>query len=204
MPAPPGAPIVEERSVGARMTPDRPNCARPSTQTGPRPVIAFNTAPRAGRGSRAVQRSAGGVRRRHPAARRGLRRPGRTHPVDASAYHPYHLRVIAENRSAKAPAEKDVSDRGHATRTARRARLGTRFARGQARQPVEAIRREGGLVQAAANGRAVTYMTTGPVDKEEAEVEGNRDPERSQILSRGGRVAGRRTISRRRTKARRD
>jgi NHL repeat-containing protein/WD40 repeat protein len=50
----------------------------------------------------------------------------------------------------------------------------------------EAITKEGGLIQAAANGNAITYVADGPIPAE-ANPEGNRNPEHTQVLSaRGG------------------
>jgi DNA-binding beta-propeller fold protein YncE len=46
----------------------------------------------------------------------------------------------------------------------------------------EAITREGGTIQAAANGDAITYVADGPMPAE-SEPEGNRSPEHPQILS---------------------
>ncbi len=46
---------------------------------------------------------------------------------------------------------------------------------------IEPSAREGGIVQAAAGGKAITYMSTGPLG--ENEPEGYRGPEASQILS---------------------
>jgi hypothetical protein len=45
---------------------------------------------------------------------------------------------------------------------------------------IEAIAREGSLIQAAANGDAITYVASGPVV---AEPQGNRSPEPTQVLS---------------------
>ena len=99
----------------------------------------------------------------------------------------YHLRVIADN----ADGESASGERTFLTAATPR-----ELADGRAWEmvsladkhgsSVEAIRLAGGLVQSAANGRSVTYVTTGPVYEEEAEVEGNRDSERSQILSARG------------------
>jgi DNA-binding beta-propeller fold protein YncE len=46
----------------------------------------------------------------------------------------------------------------------------------------EALTREGGTIQAAANGDAITYVTDGPVPAN-VEPEGNRNPEPTQVLS---------------------
>jgi hypothetical protein len=49
----------------------------------------------------------------------------------------------------------------------------------------EALTREGGLIQAAENGSAITYVADGPIPAGEG-VEGNRDPEYPQIFSTRG------------------
>lgn len=46
----------------------------------------------------------------------------------------------------------------------------------------EALTREGGTIQAAANGSAITYVADGPIPAEQ-EPEGNRNPEPTQVIS---------------------
>jgi DNA-binding beta-propeller fold protein YncE len=53
----------------------------------------------------------------------------------------------------------------------------------------EAIRKEGGLIQASANGDAITYAADGPMPAE-PEPEGNRSPEVTQVLSTRDREPG--------------
>ncbi len=188
-PAPPGAPIVEESSVAARVTPEsaelratidpdgavthyRFQYGTASCAAVPDPCSEAPAAPGgeipllgAGFGDQAVTDTVDGLL---PATR-------------------YHLRVIADN----ADGESASGERTFLTAATPR-----ELADGRAWEmvsladkhgsSVEAIRLAGGLVQSAANGRSVTYVTTGPVYEEEAEVEGNRDSERSQILSARG------------------
>jgi DNA-binding beta-propeller fold protein YncE len=58
----------------------------------------------------------------------------------------------------------------------------------------EPIRHEGGLVQASANGDAITFTADGPMPAK-AEPEGNRNPETTQILATRNREPGHETWS---------
>lgn len=96
----------------------------------------------------------------------------------------YHYRALAANASANAPL---VSVEGTFTTPV------TPFALADGRQwelvsppekhgaSIEAITKEGGIIEAAANGDALTYVETGP---DEADVQGVRSPEYTQILAR--------------------
>jgi len=102
----------------------------------------------------------------------------------------YHLLVVAENRTGGGGAPAVVVSEERTFVTAAPA-SGSELPDGRAWElvspavkhgaSVEAIEREGGIIQAAADGRAITYMTSAPVG--ENEPEGNRQPERSQIIS---------------------
>jgi hypothetical protein len=102
----------------------------------------------------------------------------------------YHVRVIAENRFAEGAAEVQSEERTFTTEPS----LGPALPDGRAWElvspankhgaTVEPIRREGGLIQAANDGRSITYTTSAPVG--ENEPEGNRAPEQPQIISSRG------------------
>lgn len=103
----------------------------------------------------------------------------------------YYVRVIAENRFAEGSAAVVSEERTFASASPS---LGPALPDGRAWElvspsdkhgaTVEPIRREGGLIQAANDGRAITYTTSAPVG--ENEPEGNRTPEQPQILSSRG------------------
>jgi hypothetical protein len=100
----------------------------------------------------------------------------------------YHFRVIAENSHAEG-AEAVISEEAKFTTTS--ASSSAVLPDGRAWElvspaskhgaSVEPIFREGALIQSAANGKSVTYVTSAHVG--ENEPEGYRGPERSQILS---------------------
>jgi hypothetical protein len=108
-----------------------------------------------------------------------------------SASTTYHVRVVAENQFAEAPAAV-ISE--EITFTTASLSLGPVLPDGRGWElvspadkhgaSVEPIQREGDLIEGANNGRAVTYTTTAPVG--ENEPEGNRDPEQPQIISTRG------------------
>jgi DNA-binding beta-propeller fold protein YncE len=95
----------------------------------------------------------------------------------------YHYRVVATNRFGGASS---------AERTFSIAASEAGLPDGRAWEMVsppnkdgvepEAIAKEGGTIEAAQNGRAFTYIADGPLPAN-GEAEGNRNPERSQILS---------------------
>ena len=103
----------------------------------------------------------------------------------------YHVRVIAENEFASGAGAVVSEERSFVTTApVAAAALPDDRAWELVSPPekhggsVEPIAREGGLVQAASAGGAVTYMSTTAVG--ENEPEGNRAPERSQILATRG------------------
>ena len=107
----------------------------------------------------------------------------------------YHVRVIAENEFASGAGAVVSEERSFVTTApAAAAALPDDRAWELVSPPekhggsVEPIAREGGLVQAASGGGAVTYMSTTAVG--ENEPEGNRAPERSRSLPPEARRAG--------------
>jgi sugar lactone lactonase YvrE len=50
--------------------------------------------------------------------------------------------------------------------------------------PVEALTHEGGLILAAEDGDAITYVADGPITEEPDQPQGNRNPEMQQVLAR--------------------
>ncbi len=100
----------------------------------------------------------------------------------------YHFRVIAENDLAEGTEAVYSEERAFTTQSAAAEALLPDGRAWELVSPpdkhgasIEPIAREGGLVQAAADGRSITYMADAPIG--EHEPEGNRAPERAQILS---------------------
>jgi hypothetical protein len=108
-----------------------------------------------------------------------------------SATTTYHVRVIAENQFAEGAAAVVSEESAFTTPSTS---LGPVLPDGRAWEQVSPSNKHGaavepiglanGLVQASNDGRSLTYMTTAPVG--ENEPEGNRGPEKSQILSTRG------------------
>ena len=101
------------------------------------------------------------------------------------------MRVIAENEFASGPGAIVSEERSFVTPAAATALALPDDRAWELVSPpekhggsIEPIAREGGLVQASSEGTAVTYMSTTAVG--ENEPEGNRAPERSQILATRG------------------
>jgi hypothetical protein len=100
----------------------------------------------------------------------------------------YHFRVIAENPFAEGPDSVVSEERTFTTQPAGAESVLPDGRGWELVSPpdkhgasIEPIAREGGLVQAAGDGRSIAYMAAAPIG--ENEPEGNRAPERSQIFS---------------------
>ena len=102
----------------------------------------------------------------------------------------YHLRVIAEDRSEGSPGASVLSEEASFTTLAAGEAPST-LPDGRAYElvsptdkrgvAIEGIAHEGGLIQAASQGQALTYLATAPAGEEEPA--GNRAPEPTQLIS---------------------
>jgi hypothetical protein len=107
------------------------------------------------------------------------------HVAGLSPSTTYHIRVIAENNFGSVESEEHTfttssSEAEAALPDGRAWELVSPANKHGA--SIEPIVGEGGLVQAAADGRSIAYMADAPVG--ESEPEGNRAPEGAQIISR--------------------
>jgi hypothetical protein len=96
----------------------------------------------------------------------------------------YHFRVVAENPEGR----QEETEQTFMTQTAEREFLLPDHREYEMVSPpikegtIEGMTEEGALVEAAESGNAITYVATAPVG--ENGVEGNRTPERVQVVSR--------------------
>jgi hypothetical protein len=99
----------------------------------------------------------------------------------------YHFRVIAENHLGSTTSEE-------VTFTTQASVVQASLLDGRAWElvspadkhgaSIEPIEKEGGLIQAAAEGRSITYISTAPVGEKGEEPLGYRGPEPTQLISR--------------------
>jgi hypothetical protein len=189
-PAPPGPPVVEKASVAAAHVSSSAAELRATIDPGGSGThyrFQYGTATCASQPTACAEFPAPPA----PGSYLGQGFGDQVAAVDVAGLAPsttYHFRAIAENRFAEGSGSVISEERTFTTQSAAgEAVLPDGRAWELVSPPdkhgasVEPIAREGGLVQAASDGRSITYLAAAPIG--ENEPEGNRAPERSQILS---------------------
>jgi len=189
-PSPPGPPAVEKASVSATHVTASAAELRATIDpsgSGTRYRFQYGTAACAADPSVCTEDPAPPA----PGSYLGQGFGGQAAAVDVAGLAPsttYHFRAIAENQFAEGSDSVTSEERTFTTQpSAAEAALPDGRGWELVSPPdkhgasIEPIAREGGLVQAAGDGRSITYMAAAPVG--ENEPEGNRAPERSQIFS---------------------